>query len=183
MSEIRNYELRMWVDPTVAGPDIWNLYQDKAEEHNKRVSLSLVNSKICVDSGFDLFTPKKHSIKPTHGSCVKIPQGVRCEMRVIIGNRVGPMVGYYLYARSSTGAKTPLRLANQVGIIDSGYRGEIIALFDNLSNDNYEVEESQRLVQICPPNLNYPMKVVLVDSCGDLNESLRGEGGLGSTGR
>ena len=39
-------------------------------------------------------------------------------------------VSYYLYPRSSVSTKTPLRLANSVGIIDSGYRGNIKAVFD-----------------------------------------------------
>ena len=40
--------------------------------------------------------------------------------------------GYYLYPRSSTGSKTPLRLSNSIGVIDSGYRGNLIACFDNI---------------------------------------------------
>ena len=89
-------------------------------------------------------------------------------------------VGYYLYPRSSTCVKTPLRLANSVGIIDSGYRGNIIAVFDNISsNKSYATLKNQRLVQLCPPNLTHPLIVSLVDS---LDDTMRGAGGFGSTG-
>jgi len=91
-------------------------------------------------------------------------------------------VGYYLYPRSSTGTKTPLRLANSVGIIDSGYRGHIIAVFDNWKEENYYIEPYQRMAQLCPPNLTYPIYVQMVDSEEELGRTRRGAGGFGSTG-
>ena len=93
----------------------------------------------------------------------------------------GVPVGYYIYPRSSTGSKSPLRLANSVGIIDAGYRGDYITVFDNWRGTDYQVEKFQRLVQICPPNLTYPMFVDVVDDLGE--PTLRGEGGFGSTGK
>ena len=99
-------------------------------------------------------------------------------------------VGYYLYCRSSTGSKTPLRLSNSVGIIDSGYRGNIKACFDNINNsdinsgsNNFVLKQEERYTQLCPPNLEYPMKVVIVDNISDLGKNTtRGVGGFGSTG-
>jgi dUTP pyrophosphatase len=90
-------------------------------------------------------------------------------------------VGYFLYPRSSTGTKTPLRLANSIGIIDSGYRGNYIAAFDNVRIESFQIEQAQRLVQICSPNLTYPLRVELVEEL-DM-DTVRGEGGFGSTGR
>ena len=49
----------------------------------------------------------------------------------------GKFVGYYLYMRSSSPINTPLRMANNVGIIDSGYRGNIRACFDIISSKKY----------------------------------------------
>jgi dUTP pyrophosphatase len=92
----------------------------------------------------------------------------------------GIAVGYFLYPRSSTGTKTPLRLANSIGIIDAGYRGNYIAAFDNIRTESFKVERLQRLVQICPPNLTYPLRVELVE---DLEQTIRGTGGFGSTGK
>jgi dUTP pyrophosphatase len=109
----------------------------------------------------------------------------------------GMFSGYYLYPRSSMGAKTPLRLSNSVGIIDAGYRGELGALLDN--NDKvkrkaqgmdenaifnyYTIEKGDRIVQICSPNLTYPIYPIVVDSESELGVSIRGSGGFGSTGR
>ena len=89
-------------------------------------------------------------------------------------------VGYYLYLRSSTGLNTPLSLANGVGVIDSGYRGNIKACFN--CNNNYEIKRSNRYTQICPPNLSYPMIVTEVDDISNLGLTNRGDGGFGSTG-
>ena len=84
---------------------------------------------------------------------------------------------YYLYPRSSI-SKTPLRMSNSVGIIDAGYRGEIIAKVDNLSNDDYKIEKGTRLFQICDASLE-PIELRIVDK---LSETTRGVGGFGSTG-
>ena len=56
---------------------------------------------------------------------VMVDHKVKCSMKLydpLIG--IEKYVGYYLYSRSSTPVKTP-RLANGVGVIDSGYRGNI----------------------------------------------------------
>ena len=47
--------------------------------------------------------------------------------------------------RSSIGAKTPLRLSNSVGLIDSGYRGEIGVLYDNTSDEPYTINAGARI--------------------------------------
>jgi dUTP pyrophosphatase len=96
-----------------------------------------------------------------------------------------------MYPRSSL-SKTPLRLANSTGIIDSGYRGNLMAMFDvinlpdNLSDSreaDYFGRKLDRYVQICAPGL-VPIIVEIVNSIEDLgNETIRGGGGFGSTGR
>jgi dUTPase len=109
---------------------------------------------------------------------------------------VSTNTGFYMYPRSSL-SKTNLRLANSVGIIDSGYRGNLIGAFDclpvsvpshnaALGNSNlseYCVEKYKKLTQICAPGL-VPIIVEIVNSIEDLgNETIRGGGGFGSTGR
>jgi len=133
------------------------------------------------NAGFDLFCPLE--VKVYGLSTEKLDQGVKGAMEFFdaYANFVGKPVGYFMYPRSSTGSKTPLRLANSIGIIDSGYRGNYIAVFDNCKEPSFKVDKLQRLVQICPPNLTYPMKVLIVDDLGEATE--RGAGGFGSTGR
>jgi dUTP pyrophosphatase len=86
---------------------------------------------------------------------------------------------YYIYPRSSIN-KTKLRLANSVGIIDAGYRGELMIALDNISNEPVEIEPFSRLVQVCMPDLN-PFGVKIVNK--DFDKTKRGEGGFGSTGK
>jgi dUTP pyrophosphatase len=94
-----------------------------------------------------------------------------------------------MYPRSSL-SKTRLRLANSVGIIDSGYRGNLIGMFDCFSAGkgslceteyDYIVKPFEKLVQICAPDLR-PIFVELVETEEELSSAtLRGEGGFGST--
>ena len=83
-----------------------------------------------------------------------------------------------LFPRSSIGAKTPLRLSNSAGIIDSGYRGEVRALYDNIGDEPYQIHKGDRIAQLLVMP-SYRFKANVVDS---LEDSDRGEGGFGSTG-
>ena len=76
-------------------------------------------------------------------------------------------------------------LKNNVGIIDSGYRGNIKGVFDNIQGYDFmdfTIEFASRLLQICPPNLEYPMKITIVNDILNLGLTNRGENGFGSTG-
>lgn len=120
-----------------------------------------------TDSGFDLIivADVDHTINVR--TKVMLGTGIQCSPQF--------KSGYYLYPRSSI-SKTQLRLANSVGIIDQGYRGEIMAAVDVLQDTT--VEKYTRLFQLCHPTLQ-PMKVTIVD---ELDVTERGEGGFGSTG-
>ena len=141
------------------------------------------------DSGFDLYCPDDEYISV--GTTRLINLKVKCKMVKIVDNLEIPC-GFYLYPRSSMGTKTPLQMANSVGIIDMGYRGNLggcvkynytdkdIANFIENPNKQiyYSILEGSRLFQICSPTLE-PFNVELVDSLDITN---RGEGGFGSTG-
>ena len=75
-------------------------------------------------------------------------------------------------------AKTPLRLCNSIGLIDGGYRGEIMAVVDNIKKESYTLRPGQRLFQLVAMD-GSPIHFELVD---ELTESTRGDGGFGSTG-
>ena len=124
------------------------------------------------DSGLDLFCPKDILVKS--GETVKIDLEIQCE--ALKDNRNN--VSYYLYPRSSI-VKTPLRLANSVGIIDAGYRGNICAVVDNIKSEPYTINEGDRLFQICTADL-LPFKFKVVD---ELSNTSRGSNGFGSSGR
>ena len=129
------------------------------------------------DSGLDLFFPEDKVVKP--GETLYIDLGIKCEMEqtpISWESGLLPSLPYYLYPRSSI-SKTPLRMANSIGIIDAGYRGNIIAAVDNISSKDYLIKAGQRLFQICSPNIQ-PFGFIVVD---ELSVSERGTGGFGST--
>ena len=72
---------------------------------------------------------------------------------------------------------------DSVGIIDSGYRGNCLAVFDNNSDQSYCINKGDRLVQICAGNLLYPIYPVIVNTVDELGTTERGSDGFGSTGR
>lgn len=84
----------------------------------------------------------------------------------------------FILPRSSIGAKTPFRLSNSVGLIDSGYRGELGVLYDNTSDQNMYIKAGDRIAQLLVmPSYRFMPQVV-----ESLEDSDRGEGGFGSTG-
>ncbi len=146
-------------------PELVELYQRHVQKHN----IAILTDPF-PNCGFDLFVPEDHDIGE---EVAFISMGVQCEMV----DKDGP-TGFYLYPRSSI-SKTPLMLANHVGIIDSGYRGFLIGAFRKLSSSPYVVEKETRLLQVCHPSLR-PIHVVLVDE-SELSTTARGSGGFGST--
>ena len=153
-----------------SGEELLSLYSDRAQTHNSNALSSH------PDAGFDLLTPTESELViPPRSFSNKIPLGIKCSMTEDGSKQCK---GFYLYPRSSTGARSSLRLSNSVGIIDSGYRGELIALFDNPSDKEEVIVPGQRLVQICTGDLS-PFLIKIVNT---LSETDRGVGGLGSTG-
>ena len=124
------------------------------------------------DSGLDLVT-SEDIIIPSFARSYKIHLKTYCSVECDT-----KIHGYYLYPRSSI-SKTPLRMANSVGVIDYGYRGEIMACVDNISNEDYMIEKGTRLFQLCAPDLSL-VTFQLVDKLSDTD---RGIGGFGSTGK
>jgi dUTP pyrophosphatase len=166
--------LYLAVDP--AFPELRTLYENAIEKHN----FSVLND-LNPNAGFDLFFPEEVEFGSIDTSMVNFR--IKCEMRLhnTLEN-TSRSCGYYLYPRSSI-SKTKLMLANQTGIIDSGYRGWILGAFRYLgeSGKGEKVEKDARLLQICAPKLE-PFIVALVEE-SHLSDSTRGSGGFGSTGK
>lgn len=89
--------------------------------------------------------------------------------------------GYHMkvFLRSGIAYSTKLRLANHVAIIDSDYRGELMLLVENPSRQPIDVPAGTRIAQ-CIIERNIP---VSFEEAEELGETVRGTGGLGSTGR
>ena len=167
--------------------ELVDLYKTYIQKHNETVletqklNAETINMNPCsatqafshANSGFDLFFPESMTFD-THMKRQFANMKVKAEM--YYDDRPA---AFYLYPRSSI-SKTPLILANSVGVIDSGYRGELIGAFLS-SEAPFTVEKHTRLLQICHPSLN-PIFVVMTHNESDLSNTKRGSGGFGSTG-
>jgi dUTP pyrophosphatase len=124
------------------------------------------------NAGFDLHVPETVTFAPGERKFL----GMGVSAAVSENNSVAP---YWLVPRSSL-SKTGLMMMNSVGVIDKGYRGELIAAFWNTLGTEVTVKKGDRLVQVVSRDMKSFTNVTLVDS---LPESLRGEGGFGSSGK
>jgi len=120
------------------------------------------------DAGLDLFVVHEQTIEAGESTLIHLQ--IACE------NLEGKP--YLIMSRSSI-SKTPLRLSNSIGLIDAGYRGEIMAAVDNIKDIPYKVTPGQRLFQLVGMD-GSPIHFELVD---ELSETSRGSGGFGSTGK
>ena len=172
--------------------DLKNMYLSYADDHNHKI----MNDPHFFDAGFDMFLPSNtHFVMAGRNNVMvnKVDFKIKCCAKIHMLNLHGEnkefFTGFYTHPRSSL-SKTPLRLANSTGIIDAGYRGNLIGMFDcswsniNMATDNsdYCTSKFTRLLQICAPSL-VPIYVEIVDSIEALGPSTsRGGGGIGSTG-
>ena len=154
----------------VVDKDVRNKYVNAVNNMRTPAYLSNPNK----DSGFDIFTPQEQKFDPRQTILVDL--GIKGAM---FDDRCNAQVpsAYYLYARSSI-YKTPFRLANNVGIVDSGYRGNLKGAFDNITTQPQTIPQNARLLQICAPDLS-PFKIKISNH---LNYTVRGDGGFGSSG-
>lgn len=122
-------------------------------------------------SGMDLLSsneedivlqPLERTLVPT-SLFIEIPEGYEGQIR----------------ARSGLAIKHGISLINAVGTIDSDYRGELKIPVVNLSNEPYTIQHGERIAQLVIAKYE---RVTLVE-VDELNESARGAGGFGSTGK
>jgi len=160
--------------------DNYKLKQEYIERINNHNSQFMSNK--LPDSGFDVLVPKDIHITSPYISNF-IDMEIKTEMFYCDVNQELPYnTAFNSHPRSSI-SKTPLMLANHTGIIDAGYRGNLIGAFrllpDQDNNTNYHIKEYTRLLQICHPTL-CPIYVMSVDN-NQLSVSERGANGFGST--
>jgi dUTPase len=170
-------EIKIFVDST--DNLLVQTYIDSANAHN----LKLLSNPEHYDAGFDIYLPNDVNLTRDMKQ-IKVDYNIKCCAH-IVRSYYKRATAFYTYGRSSI-SNTSLRLANNQGIIDAGYRGNLMAKFDvihnNVSNDCQYHPKYSRLMQICAPGL-MPIRVTIVDKLEDLGEqTLRGTGGFGSTG-
>lgn len=84
-----------------------------------------------------------------------------------------------IYIRSSVGTRLDLVLSNQVGVIDSDYRGEVMLPLRNLGRSARVINSGTRIAQM----VITPINQVDIEITDELSETKRGVGGFGSTGK
>ena len=123
------------------------------------------------DAGADLFACIDEEVVIKPHKTVKIPTGIAVQIPV----------GWFgaIFARSGLASKYGIRPANCVGVCDCGYTGEYIVALHNDSEFPYTVKPNDKIAQlVIMPYMNAEFVMM-----SDLDETDRGEGGFGSTGR
>lgn len=123
------------------------------------------------DSGIDLLTLDYINVEPFKIGTLDFK--IQCELIDLETNNFS---SYYLVPRSSI-AKTNFMMANSIGVIDAGYRGNIIAKIRNMNPNEVETVNNSSLFQIIAPDLK-PMRINIVK---ELSLSLRNAANFGST--
>lgn len=121
-------------------------------------------------AGADLYACIKEPVTIAPGETTLIKTGLAMEIPV----------GYagLIYARSGLASKKGLAPANKVGVVDADYRGEVMVALHNHSNVDATVEPKERIAQL----VIAPYLTATFMETENLNDTVRGEGGFGSTG-
>jgi len=122
-------------------------------------------------AGADLYACIDDIVEFEPGETKMIPTGLAMEIPV----------GYagLIYARSGLATKKGLAPANKVGVVDADYRGEIMDSLHNHSTEKKSIEPKERIAQL----VITPYLTALFEETDELSDTVRGEGGFGSTGR
>ena len=116
----------------------------------------------CTDDNTITIKPHETVFIPT-GLAMEIPEGY----------------AGLIYARSGIACKRGLAPANKVGVVDSDYRGEFMVALHNHTNENQDISNGERIAQL----IITPYITANFVETQTLDETQRGEGGFGSTGR
>lgn len=122
-------------------------------------------------AGADLYACLDGPVTIGPGDTVFIPTGIALEVPQHCAGLV--------YARSSMGTKRGLAPANKVGVIDSDYRGEIFVVLHNHGREPQTVGSGDRIAQL----VITPVLQPAYEEAENLDDTQRGQGGFGSTGR
>ncbi|MDL2233665.1 dUTP diphosphatase [Ruminococcaceae bacterium OttesenSCG-928-L11] len=123
-------------------------------------------------AGYDLYACLTEAVTIPARGRGQIPTGIA----ISIGD---PGVAAFVFGRSGLGIKQGIVPANAVGVVDSDYRGEIIVGLANHSDSDFTVRHGDRIAQM----VLLPMLTPTLVEQDELDETERGTGGFGSTGK
>ena len=134
-------------------------------------SVQLPSYKTNGASGMDLMAYIEKPINLEPGKSCLIPTGLSVAFPQEYEIQIRP--------RSGLAAKNNISVLNTPGTIDSDYRGEIKIILFNHSNENFIINNNDRIAQM----VLTPIIKMELEETNELPESIRGEGGFGSTGK
>lgn len=123
-------------------------------------------------AGLDLCACIDEAITLNCGDTALIPTGIAIALP-------SAEYGAFIFPRSGIAVKHGIGLLNSVGVVDSDYRGEIMVGVINQKREAYTIEPGERIAQM----VIMPVSMMPVEEVSELNETDRGAGGFGSTGK
>ncbi len=123
-------------------------------------------------AGMDLYACLDEVVTIEPGERAMIPTGIAIALE-------SPAYCAFLYARSGLAVKYGIAPANCVGVVDSDYRGEVCVGLINQTDAPYTVAPGERIAQM----VIAPVELPVIEVVDDLDETDRGAGGFGSTGK
>lgn len=135
------------------------------------------------NAGVDLYCVKDQTV-PTGAQATLLDLGVKARMvkhTMERGMRYEEMCHFWLAPRSSIW-KSNIRQANSLGVIDKSYRGVLMGAALTNSDSPAEIESGSRLFQVLAPDMGYISEVRILPE-SQIDTTIRGEGGFGSTGQ
>ena len=154
------------------GTDILGRYNDRVIKYKKLNDLAKEPTRgSAAAAGYDLYSAIKEDIAIPPHQTIKIDTGLAFKLP---DGTFGA-----IFARSGLATKQGLRPANAVGVIDSDYRGSIIVALHNDSEEVQIVKGGDRIAQL----ILMPYIPMMFEEVEELDETERGAGGFGSTGK
>ena len=122
-------------------------------------------------AGADLYACLENALTIAPGETAFVPTGIALEVPAECAGLI--------YARSGMACKRGLAPANKVGVVDSDYRGEILVALHNHGKNPQTVENGERVAQF----VITPVLTPFYEAVEELSDTLRDQGGFGSTGK
>lgn len=147
-----------------------------------KLQIKPLSEKIGTDIPLPYYATAGAAAMDLH-ACIDAPIALPAGERVLIptGLAVAIPAGYVgiVAVRSSMGIKNGVTLANGIGVIDSDYRGPLGVCLLNTTGEPYTVQPGDRVAQL----MLLPVAQAELEVVTELDETARGQGGIGSTGR
>jgi len=119
------------------------------------------------DAGMDFYSAENYVLRPNERKTVKT------------GIAMAIPVGYVGLIWDKSGLASKKGIKTMAGVVDSGYRGEIQIVLHNLGNEDFVVEKDMKIAQMLIQPIHQPR----LEEVAELDETKRGDGGFGSTGK